>query len=92
MIEYGNWTRYLEEMDSLTGLSRIPVFYGAWRVGGGYALAFMGIAAFCAILTGIFGNFIAASHLLGAMAKEGMLPGWFKVKGRHDSIAMRLYF
>lgn len=37
----------------------------------------MGIALFCAVLSGIIGFYMATSRLLYTMAKDHVLPGWF---------------
>lgn len=37
----------------------------------------MGIALFCAVLSGIIGFYMATSRLLYSMSKDHVLPGWF---------------
>ena len=78
---YANWSDYIAHLGSMTGLAGLPVFYAASAGGGDAGVVLLGIAAFAGIMTGLIGNFIAASRLLYTMTEDGILPEWF---GRLD--------
>ena len=74
---YSNWTEWLSELGSLEGLQGLPTFFAANEAMGHTGIIVLGIAAFAGIVTGLIGNFIAASRLLYTMAEDGILPKWF---------------
>ena len=76
---YHDWSAYIRELGEWGGVAGLPTFFAA-RVAlaqRGISIPVLEIAAFAGIMTGLVGNFIAASRLLAAMAREGMLPQWF---------------
>ncbi len=75
--EFGNWTAYIKNLGRMEGLKGLPTFYVAERAMGKNGVIILGLAAFSGIMTGLIGNTIAASRLMYAMAKDGMLPKWF---------------
>ena len=74
---YGNWYEYVGSLDKMDGIMGLPTFYGAYKAMGQAGVVILGVAAFSGIMTGLIGNFIAASRLLYAMADDGILPKWF---------------
>ncbi|MBP3206608.1 MAG: amino acid permease [Lachnospiraceae bacterium] len=78
--DYKNWSEYIENLSSIEGVPGLPTFYAADKAIKGGAVI-LGVAAFAGIMTGLIGNFIAASRLIYAMTEDGMLPEWF---GRLD--------
>ena len=62
--------------DPEKGIQAFPVFHAAWRLLGGTGVAFLSYAALAAALTGLVGFFTAASRLLWAMARAGVLSPW----------------
>lgn len=62
--------------DPERGIQAFPVFHAAWRLLGGTGVAFLSYAALAAALTGLVGFFTAASRLLWAMARAGVLSPW----------------
>jgi len=82
---YTGWEAYIADcaVDPLpahladAGLSALPTFNAAKMILGTPGLILLGIALFCAILSGIIGFYMATSRLLYSMAKENVLPQWF---------------
>lgn len=74
---YGTWADYVAQLDSLSGIQALPTFYAAYSLLGTWGVALLGIAALCAVLSGICGFYMAASRLLYSMSREGVLPAWF---------------
>ena len=74
---YESWTAYIRDLGSLSGLDGLPTFHATHAVMGKAGLAILGIAVCGGILTGLIGNYIAASRLMYSMAEDGILPGWF---------------
>ena len=71
------WDEYMRRLGEFSGVKGLPTFYGAYSVLGNLGVQIMGIAALAGILTGLIGNFVAASRLLYSMSDYGMLPKWF---------------
>ena len=69
-----SWVDYLAKLGSFEGAASQPTFFAAQRAMGGAGSAILGVAALCAIFTGLIGNFIALSRLLRALADDGLLP------------------
>ncbi len=74
---FSNWEDYIGKLGSLEGLEGLPTFNVAHMAMGNMGLHILGTAALAGMLTGLIGNFIAASRLLLGMADDGMLPRWF---------------
>ena len=66
-----------DTVDSNLSIQAFPAFHAAWRLLGGTGVAFLSYAALAAALTGLVGFFTAASRLLWAMARGGVLSPWF---------------
>ena len=84
---FENWSDYIADLGNMKGLAALPAFYAAYdtigRITGDNAgVVLLGVAAFAGIMTGLIGNFIAASRLIYTMTEDGILPEWF---GRLDA-------
>ncbi len=75
--EYSGWREYIANIGGLEGLSGLPTFHAVDTYMGKFGIVILGIAATCAIMTGLVGNLIAASRLIYAMARDNMLPRRF---------------
>ncbi|MBR3561889.1 MAG: amino acid permease [Oscillospiraceae bacterium] len=73
----GGWADYIAGLGSRTGLEALPTFYATESVMGRMGLVALVVTTAAAIITGLVGNYIAASRLLCAMAGDGILPKWF---------------
>ena len=71
----GSWTDYIRSLGARSGLEGLPTFYAASQALGNLGLVVLGVAAAAAILTGLVGNMTAASRLVFAMSRDGLLPG-----------------
>jgi len=76
-----SWVDYVENLDQYAGIASQPAFFGADAALGGIGRAILGVAALCAIFTGLIGNYIALSRLLCTLSEDGLLSGWI---GRRD--------
>lgn len=74
---YANWSAYISDLGSHSGIEGLPTFYAAHSAMGKAGVLILGIAATAAIITGLIGNYIAASRLLYTMSKDNILPKWF---------------
>ncbi len=81
---FANWTEYINKLDSQSGYASIPTFYAVTEAMKRYGPVVLGITLTGGIVTGLIGNYIAASRLMYAMTKDGILPEWF---GRLDKKA-----
>ncbi len=71
---YTNWFDYIRSLGAHSGVESNPVFFSIRRAMGRTGLILFGIAAACAMITGLIGNLTAASRMLYAMADDGLLP------------------
>ena len=80
---YTSWVPYIADCakdtlpESLAGFTALPTFNAARLILGKPGLVILGIALFCAVLSGIIGFYMATSRLLYSMSKDHVLPGWF---------------
>lgn len=75
--EYGNWTQYIGDLENLNGFKGLPVFFATHEALGRTGIVLLGMTVLAGIITGLIGNYIAASRLIYAMSREGILPEWF---------------
>ena len=80
--DYNNWYTYIESVDPL---KQIPTIFSVQTAMGTTGIAIIGASVLAAIITGIIGNYIAASRLLYAMAKDEILPKWFSILNESNS-------
>jgi signal transduction histidine kinase/DNA-binding response OmpR family regulator len=71
-----SWTEYVAGLGQYSGVSSQPAFYAASHALGGAGGVILGIAALCAILTGLVGHYIALSRLICTLAQDGMFSPW----------------
>ena len=74
---YENWAAYISDLSNIDGLPGLPTFYVVHECMGKAGVIILGIAAASGIITGLLGNYIAASRLMYSMSEEQILPGWF---------------
>ncbi len=79
---YGNWTEYINNLSNLHDISAIPVFFAVNKILGRHGFLLLTAAVTGGILTGLIGNYIAASRLIYSMTQDSILPEWF---GRLDT-------
>ena len=78
---FANWCEYMAARKTFEGLEAVPTFYAVKTALGGVGLAVLCLTTLAAIVTGLIGHIVAASRLLYAMARDGLL---FPVFGRLD--------
>ncbi len=74
---YTDWTDYIKDIANLEGLKGLPAFFVVNKVMGHSGTMILGLAAASGIITGLVGNYIAASRLIYTMSEDGILPSWF---------------
>ncbi len=70
-----SWADYVAGLETYTGVQSQPTFFAANAALGTWGSSILGIAALCAIFTGLIGNYIALSRLIRSMSEDGMVPG-----------------
>ncbi len=74
---FNDWYGYITNIDKIKGISGLPTLYAADRLLPGAGLIIIVLAIAGGVLTGLVGNFIAASRLIFAMTRDNLLPAWF---------------
>ena len=73
----GDWFQYIRDLDNLTGPAALPTFFGVDMLMGNAGFVMLTVAVCAAVITGLVGNYIAASRLIYAIARDELLPPWF---------------
>ncbi len=71
---FSDWPSYIAALGSLDTYEGAPVFFAVREALGPYGVPVLVVTVLSAVLTGLVGNTIAASRLIYALAKEGMMP------------------
>lgn len=74
---YDSWYAYLCDLGNLSGLEALPVFYAAQHYLGQVGVASLMAALLALIITSLFGNVIALTRLIYALAVDGIMPARF---------------
>ena len=79
-----SWTEYIANLGSFEGPASQPTFFAAHTALGSAGSVILGVAALCAIFTGLIGNYVALSRLLAAVADDGLFMGWIGKRDKHQ--------
>ncbi|MBQ6297596.1 MAG: amino acid permease [Selenomonadaceae bacterium] len=74
---YSNWSEYLADLDNLEGYASMPTIYAIHALMGDTGLIILIMAVMGGVITGLIGNYIAASRLIFALTRDDLLPAWF---------------
>jgi len=70
---FANWRDYMAAQSIFDGIEALPVFYAVKKALGAAGLAVLCVTTLAAIVTGLIGHIVAASRLLYAMSRDGLL-------------------
>ena len=71
------WNEYIGNLDSYKGLAGLPTFHAVKYYLGDTGLVILGVTVCAGVITGLVGNYIAASRLIYALTRDDLLPAWF---------------
>ena len=74
---YSNWVEYIGNLKNLSGLEGLPTFHAMNFFLGETGLKILAATVIGGVVTGLVGNYIAASRLIFAMTRDDLLPPWF---------------
>ena len=72
-----NWVEYIKNLEHFDGLSGLPTFYSVHFFLGKTGLIILAVTVCAGVITGLVGNYIAASRLIFALTRDDLLPAWF---------------
>ena len=75
--DYWNWVEYIGDLGNLRGLEGLPTFHAVNFFMGETGLIILALTVVAGVVTGLVGNYIAASRLIYALTKDNLLPEWF---------------
>ncbi len=75
--EYGNWMEYINDIHKFTGLDGLPTFHSVHMLLGRFGVVLLGFTVVAGVVTGLLGNYVAASRMIFSMTTDGLLPQWF---------------
>jgi len=70
---FANWRDYMAARGKFDGLEAMPVFNAVFQAMGRPGLVLLCLTTLAAIVTGLVGHIVAASRLLFAMSRDGLL-------------------
>ena len=75
--DYWNWVEYIGDLGNLRGLEGLPTFHAVNFFMGETGLIILALTVVAGVVTGLVGNYIAASRLIYALTRDNLLPEWF---------------
>ncbi len=74
---YANWAEYVDDLNNIEGLAGLPTFHAMHFFLGNTGLIILAVTVCAGVITGLVGNYIAASRLIYALTRDDLLPEWF---------------
>ncbi|MBR4384639.1 MAG: APC family permease, partial [Selenomonadaceae bacterium] len=87
-----NWTDYIGHLDKYEGLAGLPTFHAVNFFLGDTGLIILGATCLSGVITGLVGNYIAASRLIYALTRDDLLPAWFGKLNEHHTPMNAVFF
>ena len=82
---FADWCGYMAALGSFEDVRRLPVFYAVETALGTTGIVVLSLTTVAAIVTGLIGNITAASRLIYAMSRDGLLWKQFAKLDRDGS-------
>lgn len=76
-LEYDSWFSYIRDINSLSGIKAVPVFYAASCRAGSFGVVVLILVLFSLILTSLIGNLTALSRFVYALSREEVIKKSF---------------
>ena len=89
---YNNWAEYIKNINNLEGLEGLPTFHAVHHFLGDIGLVILAATCICGVITGLVGNYIAASRLIFALTRDDLLPAWFGKLNEHRTPMNAVFF
>ena len=87
-----NWFDYINNLDKYKGLESLPTFHAMHSFLGNTGLVILAVTVCAGVITGLVGNYIAASRLIYALTRDDLLPAWFgKLNENHTPMNAVLF-
>ena len=74
---YDTWFDYVNDLDRYNGYSAMPTLFAIHQIMGDAGLFILALSVIGGVITGLVGNYIAASRLIYALTRDDLLPAWF---------------
>jgi len=90
--DYDNWTEYLADLDNVDGYAGMPTIHAMYHLLGDNGLTILLAAVMGGVITGLVGNYVAASRLIFALARDDLLPAWFGKLNKNHTPMNAVFF
>ena len=90
--DYDNWSEYLADLDNVGGYAGMPTIHAMYYLLGDDGLTILLAAVMGGVITGLVGNYIAASRLIFALARDDLLPAWFGKLSKNHTPMNAVFF
>ncbi len=71
------WFDYISNLDKYEGYAGMPTIYAMYSLMGDTGVIILIMSVMGGVITGLVGNYIAASRLIYALTRDDLLPAWF---------------
>ncbi len=82
---YDNWVEYIADLKNLNGFAGMPTLNALHTLLGDTGMKILIVAVIGAVVTGLVGNYIAASRLIFALTRDALLPVSFGKLNRYSN-------
>ncbi len=89
---YSSWVEYIGNLQNLSGLEGLPTFHAVNFFLGETGLKILAATVIAGVVTGLVGNYIAASRLIFALTRDDLLPPWFGKLNRFKTPQNAIFF
>ena len=87
-----NWVEYINNLDNFEGFAGLPTFHAMHFFMGNTGLEILTVTVCAGVITGLVGNYIAASRLIYALTRDDLLPEWFGKLNENHSPMNAVFF
>ena len=87
-----DWTDYIANLDKFQGFTGMPTLNAIHTLMGDTGMSILLITVCAGVVTGLVGNYIAASRLIYALTRDDLLPEWFGRLNENHSPMNAVFF
>ena len=91
-LNCSSWTDYINNLSKFQGYAGMPTINAIYAIMGDKGLTILLMAVMGGVITGLVGNYIAASRLIYALTQDDLLPEWFGRLNENHSPMNAVFF
>ncbi|MBR2518490.1 MAG: amino acid permease [Selenomonadaceae bacterium] len=87
-----DWVAYIGNLGDYNGFAALPTLNAANFFMGDTGVVLLAVTIMGGVITGLVGNYIAASRLIYALTRDDLLPAWFGKLNKNHSPMNAVFF